>query len=128
MKKREKHITRLHIILFFLVLIIGLSIFFGIRVKSKNSSKEYKKYESRMIDGAKNYVQIEGLTLEEGEEERIELKVLMNKHLVYDIPSECKGYVLVNYEENYETEELEMQYSAYLKCGKKYTSVNYSEY
>lgn len=130
MKKREKHITRLHIILFCLVLIIGLSIFFGVRSKIKNKSKQYKKYEEIMVDQAKNYVKLTGITLEEGEEEIIDLKDLKRVKLIYpnDFPSECKGYVLAIYEENDETEKLEMNYTAYLKCGKKYTSVNYSEY
>ena len=65
---------------------------------------------------------------EEGEETKISLSDLQKSNFVYDIPSECKGYVLVIYEENIESETLEMEYSAYLKCGKKYTSVNYSEY
>ena len=83
-----------------------------------------------MVDQAQNYIKLEGITLEEGEEERIDLKDLKKAKLIYptDIPSECKGYVLAIYEENDETEELEMNYTAYIKCGKKYTSVNYSEY
>ncbi|MBR2712415.1 MAG: hypothetical protein IKE73_01765 [Bacilli bacterium] len=128
MKKREKHITRLHIILFFLVLIIFLSVFFGIRSKAKGKTEKYKAYESNMIKGARNYVKYKNISLEEGEETKISLSDLQKSNFVYDIPSECKGYVLVIYEENIESETLEMEYSAYLKCGKKYTSVNYSEY
>ena len=128
MKKREKHITRLHIILFFLVLIVFLSVFFGIRSKAKGNIEKYKTYENNMIKGARNYVKYKNISLEEGEETKISLSDLQKSNFVYDIPSECKGYVLVIYEENIESETLEMEYSAYLKCGKKYTSVNYSEY
>ena len=124
MRKREKHITRLHIILFFLVLIIGVSIFIGIRSKHKEVNNNYKKYEERMVETAPIYIKLNDIDIEDGEQLIIELEDI--KPYLYEIPDECDGYVVALSEENNETEEFEINYTAYLKCG-KYKTKNYSE-
>lgn len=126
-KRREKHITRLHIILFFLVLVISLSIFIGVKTKQASDDKNYKMYVSVMEDAARSYSIIYHVEIEDGEQEIIELEDLKDSNLVYDIPDDCDGYVIALSEENIETEEFEVNYTAELKCGNKFSTSNYSE-
>ena len=128
-RQREKHITRLHIILFFLVLIIGLIIFFVIKGTLNNSSNKYKEYEETLENAAENYAIINNIVFYEGFEERIDIVDIVNQGLVRsDIIDECEGYVIVRRERNIATEEIENIYKAYIKCGDKYRSTNYSSY
>lgn len=126
-RKREKHITRLHIILFFLVIIVGLSIYLGITIKINNDINKYKSYEERIVKASKTYYKINQLSISEGYEKRLNISKLIDQGLVDSI-DECKGYVLITSEKDLYSDDYNIEHRAYIKCGKKYATINYSEY
>ena len=60
---------------------------------------------------------------------KITLKTLLDSNLVYsDLKDKCTGYVIITNEEDFSSDKYELVYNAYIKCGKKYMTANYSEY
>lgn len=128
-REREKHITRLHIILFFLVIITGVSIYLGITIKMNNDTTKYKEFESELVTASKIYYRLNQMSVSDGDEKRINMKKLVNQGLIQnDLTSKCKGYVLITSERDIYTDEYELIHRAYIKCDNRYTTVNYSEY
>lgn len=127
-RERKKHITRLHIILFFLVIIIGLIVFFVVK-NIMTSDKKYKEFEQVIKDASQIYYKINKLDLAEDEEEYINIKKLDEQGLLSDntLISKCKGYVIVSNELDYELDKYKLIYRPYIDCGKKYSSINYQE-
>ena len=62
-REREKHITRLHIILFFLVIIIGLTTFFIVKGKLNNRTEKYKKFEEDIVTASKIYYKLKEMKI-----------------------------------------------------------------
>ena len=125
-REREKHITRLHIILFCLVVIAGLTTFFVLKYRSAEELKEYKEFEKELVTATKNYYKLNKVKIKEGFEIRIEMDTLIKqKFLSNDLTKECKGYTIIG---NVKTLEgnYELEYTGYIKCGDKYMSDNYS--
>ena len=54
-REREKHITRLHIILFFLFVITGVSIYIGVTVHMNKNVKKYQNLEKELVTASKLY-------------------------------------------------------------------------
>ena len=128
-REREKHITRLHIILFFLVLIIGFSVYFGVKSSIKNSSQKYKTLENDIVTATKIYYKINQIDLEDGYEKRINIKKLKEQGLLQnELSDSCKGYALVISDKDIYTGEYDITYEPYIKCSNKYTTANYSDY
>ena len=75
-REREKKITRLHIILFFLVVITGSIIFFVIRSKVNVSDETYKEYEKEIKEASMNYYNIHNIDLEVGYSKIVNIKKL----------------------------------------------------
>ena len=72
---------------------------------------------------------IKNLDIDEGEEKKITLKTLSDSNLVYsDLKDKCDGYVIITNEEDLSSDKYELVYNAYIKCGRKYMTANYSEY
>lgn len=130
-REREKHITRLHIILFFLVLIIGLSVFFIVRNQLNNRTDKYKKFESDIVTASKIYYKLKEMKIKDGYEKRINIKAINNEGLIQnELINKCKGYVIMSSEKDIYTDKYEIEHRAYIKCGKNgrdYTTVNYFE-
>lgn len=127
-REREKHITRLHIILFCLFLIFLITIFVIFKVKQSESINKYHDLEKEMVNAADKYYQINNLVLADGNEKRITLNQLKKQNLIYsEIASKCKGYVLSTSEKNFDG-EYEITNTAYIKCSNKYMTSNYEEY
>ena len=126
-REREKHITRLHIILFFLVLTAGLITFLVIRSKINNNQELYVEFEKEIVDASKNYYKIEGVEIEEGGYKKINIKKLYDSGLLSneDVIKKCKGYALMEYDVDIYTDEYEVTHSAFITCGKKYTTKGY---
>lgn len=126
----EKYfLTRGKTILFGFILLVVILIFVFIKIGSSNSNEKYKDFESELKSAAENYYIINDMDLDEGEEIRVSIEQLSNKNLVYnDLKDKCKGYVIILNEEDYVTGNYELVYRAYIKCGNKYMSSNYSEY
>ena len=121
--------TRGKAILLGLVLLSILIIIITIKLGKQNSIKEYKDFEEELKNAAENYVIINNVILDEGEEIRVTKSKLIENNLIYnDLKDKCSAYVLVSNEEDIATEEYTIVYRAYIKCGKKYITSNYSEY
>lgn len=127
-REREKHITRLHIILFFLFIIIGLVVFFVVK-NAITSDKKYKEFEQVLTDASQIYYKINKLDLAEDEEEYINITKLDEQGLLSDntLINKCKGYVIVSNELDYDLDKYKLIYRPYIDCGKKYSSINYQE-
>lgn len=125
-REREKHITRLHIILFCIFLIGGLTIFFVLKYKAAEELKNYKKFEKELVNATKNYYKLNKIKIKEGFEIRIDMETLVNKKfLSNDLTNECKGYTIIGNVKTLEG-DYELEYTGYIKCGDKYISDNYS--
>lgn len=127
-RDREKHITRLHIILFCLFLTIALTLFLTIR-HSLTSDKKYKDFEQVLKDGSVIYYKINKMDVNEDDEEIVDIKKLDEQGLLSDnsLMKKCKGYIIFSNEQNYNTDKYEINYKPYIDCGKKYSTINYSE-
>lgn len=122
-------ITRGMAILATLILIIVLAIIITINAEKSINVNKYKDFENELVIGAQNYYDIKNLDIDEGEEKKITLKTLSDSNLVYsDLKDKCNGYVIISNEEDFSSDKYELVYNAYIKCGKKYMTANYSEY
>ena len=122
-------ITRGMAILAALILIVVLAIVFTINLGKSTNVNKYKDFEKELVTGAQNYYVIKNLDIDEGEEKKITLKTLSSSNLVYsDLKDKCDGYVIITNEEDFSTEKYKLNYNAYIKCGRKYMTANYSEY
>ena len=127
-REREKHITRLHIILFCLAVIAGLTVFFVIKHNKEQELANYKNFEKELVTATKNYYKINKSTIKEGYEMRVDLDTLIKqKFISNDLTKECKGYTVIGNNKTLEG-DYELEYVAYIKCGNKYVSDNYSAY
>lgn len=128
-REREKHITRLHIILFFLVIIIGVSIYIGVNIGKNKNIDNYKEFEKELVNASELYYKLNNIELEDGFEKKVNIKKLDEQGLIQnELITKCKGYVIMSSERDIYSEEYIIEHIAYIKCGKRYTSVNYSEY
>ena len=128
-REREKHITRLHIILFFLFIFICLFIYVGINISKRKSVTKYKEFENELVNASELYYQITNIDLEDGYEKKINIKRLNKQGLLQnDLVNKCKGYVIISSEKDIYSEDFEVIHRAYIKCSNKYTTTNYSEY
>lgn len=122
-------ITRGMAILAALILIIIIGIIIALNVGKSTNVNKYKDFEKELVTGAQNYYEIKNLDIDEGEEKKISLKTLSDSNLVYsDLKDKCSGYVIITNEEDFSTEKYKLNYNAYIKCGRKYMTANYSEY
>lgn len=122
-------ITRGMAILAALILIIIIGIIIAINVGKSTNVNKYKEFEKELVTGAQNYYAIKNLDIDEGEERKISLKNLSDSNLVYsDLKDKCSGYVIITNEEDFSSEKYKLNYNAYIKCGRKYMTANYSEY
>jgi uncharacterized ion transporter superfamily protein YfcC len=127
-REREKHITRLHIILFFLVVIIGLTTFFIVRGKINKRTDKYKTFEKDIVTASKIYYKLKSIKVKDGYEKRVNIKKIAKEGLIQnELIEDCKGYVIMSSERDMYTDEYEIEHRAYIKCGKNYTTVNYFE-
>lgn len=121
-------ITRGMAILAALILII-IGIIIAVNIGKSTNVNKYKDFEKELVTGAQNYYEIKNLDIDEGEEKKISLKTLSDSNLVYsDLKDKCSGYVIITNEEDFSTEKYKLNYNAYIKCGRKYMTANYSEY
>lgn len=122
-------ITRGMAILAALILIIIIGIIIAVNIGKSTNVNKYKDFEKELVTGAQKYYEIKNLDIDEGEEKKISLKTLSDSNLVYsDLKDKCSGYVIITNEEDFSTEKYKLNYNAYIKCGRKYMTANYSEY
>lgn len=122
-------ITRGMAILVTLIIIVIIGIIIAINVGKNTNINKYKDFEKELVTGAQNYYVIKNLDIDDGEEKKITLKTLSDSNLVYsDLKDKCDGYVMITNEEDFSGDKYELVYNAYIKCGRKYMTANYSEY
>lgn len=131
MKKLNNNgvITRGMVLLAALILVVVITVIIIIKVNTAKSDDKYKEFEEEMVSAAQNYYIIKNVDVEEGEEKRITLKQLVNSNLVYnELKDKCNGYVILSNEKDIATDEYDLVYTAYIECGSRYMSANYSKY
>ncbi len=121
-REREKHITRLHIILFGLVIAIGIIVLISIKGSGNKKIERYKKLERDLKTATIYYYGNNGITVPEGEMKRITMKTIVeNGYLQDDITNECEGYTLISNFRNVDG-EFEIEFGSFIKCGDSYKS------
>ena len=126
-REREKHITRLHIILFFLATIITIIVIVSIKGCSTNSDEKYKELEEEMLVAAKTYIKRNNVQILDGHSSKIKLKVLrQGSYTQNELADECDGYVLIESQKGYDGSYV-VEYNAYISCGDSYISPGYSD-
>lgn len=127
-REREKHITRLHLILFFLVVIIAGIVVLSIKRSISTGQVKYEELEQEVIKASKTYFKIENITIKDGYEKKINISILKNNNYIQnDLINDCKGFVIISRQKNSD-DLFENYYSAYLQCGNKYKTVGYDIY
>ena len=127
--KEKKFLTRGTVLLFAILIVIVLIVFISFKIVKNSSVKKYNTFEDELVSAAENYYAIKDIEIDDGEEKKITIKELSKMNLVYnELASKCDGYVIIASEEDISTEEYEIVYRPYIKCGKKYMTANYSEY
>lgn len=126
----EKYfLTRGKAILFGLILIAVIVIVIVFKINGSNSTQKYKAFEKEIKSAAENYFVIKGLKMDDGEEIRISKKTLQDNHLIYnELKDKCDAYAIISNEKNFGTDQFEIVFTGYIKCGNKYVSSGYSEY
>lgn len=130
-KVREKKITRLHLILASLALLSILVFFIVIKVKIGNKGKEYLQYEKELVIFADNYYEIKNIKIKDGTVDRISISKLKEAKLINTdskLVKKCDGYVESTSTKDYNSMEYIITRKAYIKCGNKYKTINYTEY
>lgn len=122
-------ITRGMVLLASIILFAVIGTVIAIMVGKNKSDDKYKLFENELVTGAQNYFIIKNMDIDEGEEKRINMSDLAKNNLIYnDLKDKCNGYVLVSNEKDIPTDDYNIEYRAYIKCGNRYMTVNYSEY
>ena len=126
-REREKHITRLHIILFFLAVIITIIVIVSIKGCQANSDKKYVELEDEMVVASKTYIKRNNVQIVDGHSIKINLKILrQGSYIQNELADECDGYVLIESQKGYDG-TYEVTYNAYISCGGSYISPGYSD-
>lgn len=126
----EKYfLTRGKAILFGLILIAVIVLAIIFKIKSDNSTEKYKEFEKEIKSAAENYFIIKNVKIDKGEEVRVSKKTLQANNLIYnELKDKCDGYAIISNEKNFGTDQFELTFTGYIKCGNKYISSGYSEY
>ena len=126
-REREKKITRLHLILFGLVVIIAIIVVLSIKIGGSNRIKKYKKLEEDLRTATIYYYAPKASELEKSRMEVVSLKTIVdNGYLQDEMTSKCEGYTIISNYRNLDG-EYEIGYEPFIKCGNSYISVNYDE-
>lgn len=123
-REREKHITRLHLILVGLVLTIGIITLIVVNVRKNNKIARYKELEKNLKIATKYYFKNNKLEVNKGERKIIKMKTIIeNGYLQDELTNPCDGYTVIS---NYKINgEYKLEYEAYIKCGNSYKTYGY---
>ncbi|MBR3117238.1 MAG: hypothetical protein IKF36_05120 [Bacilli bacterium] len=127
-REREKHITRLHIILFFLVVIVLVIVLLSFKNRNSNSDDKYIEFESEIVRATQTYVnKLNKITITNGKETKLDINLLKKSALLQnDLADKCEGYVIINNQKNIDG-EYETTYEAYISCTGGYMTPGYIE-
>ena len=125
-KEREKHITRLHIILFALVVIGLTTTLIVINVKKNQKLARYQKLETDLQTATSYYLQNNNIVVDKGRRKIIKMDtVIKNGYLQDEMTKECTGYTIVLNSRASLENDYEISYDPYIKCGKSYQTEGY---
>lgn len=123
-REREKHITRLHLILIGLVLTAGIITLIVVSVKKNEKIARYKKLESDLTTATKYYIKNNKIDIAKGARVIIKMQtVVENGYLQDELTESCKGYTVV--ENALVGNKYKIIYDSYIKCGKAYMTKEY---
>ena len=127
LREREKKITRLHIILFVLAIIVVSVVVVTIRYNNYKTVEKYKKLEKDLNIAAKYYYKDKASELAKGQQVIISMKTIIdNGYLQDELTKKCDGYTIIG---NYRglNGKFELGYLSYIKCGNSYETYNFEE-
>ena len=102
----EKYfLTRGKAILAGLILLAVIIVFIVIKVGGATSVQKYKDFENELKNAAESYYDINN-----------------------ELKDRCVGYVVISSEKDIASEDYNIVFRPYIKCGRKYITSNYSEY
>lgn len=125
-REREKKITRLHLILFALVVTTIIVVVTTVMTSGNKKIERYKKLEKDLNTATIYYYGSKEEELEKGRMKVIKMQTIIdNGYLQDEITSKCKGYTIVS---NYRIAgEYEISYESYIKCGNTYVTPDFEE-
>lgn len=125
-REREKHITRLHLILFALVVTVAIIVIVAVRSGGSKKVAKYKKLEKDLKTATVYYFENKNKEVEKGRREIINMNTITSSGYLQDeITKECIGYTEIT---NYKFDgKYRLEYDSYIKCGDKYTTAGYEE-
>lgn len=125
-REREKKITRLHLILFALVVTTIIVVVTTVMTNGNKKIERYKKLEKDLNTATIYYYGSKEEELEKGRMKVIKMQTIIdNGYLQDEITSKCKGYTIVS---NYRIAgEYEISYESYIKCGNTYVTPDFEE-
>ena len=125
-REREKKITRLHLILFALVVTTIIIVVTTVMTSGNKKIERYKKLEKDLNTATIYYYGSKEEELEKGRMKVIKMQTIIdNGYLQDEITSKCKGYTIVS---NYRIAgEYEISYESYIKCGNTYVTPDFEE-
>ena len=126
-REREKHITRLHIILFFLVVIGLTTTLIVINVKKSQKLARYTKLENDLKTATVYYIENNKIEIEKGRRKIIRMKTIISSGYLQDeLTKNCKGYTIVSNSRNLDG-KYELGFEPYIKCGDAYTTSGFED-
>jgi hypothetical protein len=126
-REREKHITRLHIILFSIIVIAAVTTVIVVKTGGSRKIQRYKKLEKDLNTATIYYFGNKELELEKGRIKVIKMDTLIkNGYLQDEITSKCKGYTIVSNARQIDG-SYEIGYNSYIKCGDSYKTIGFED-
>ncbi len=126
---KKTTLTRGKILVIVSIILIIVFVIIGFNVIKKVTINKYKNFEEEIKIEAENYFEIKNLKLENGEEIKITLSELKKQNLISnELQGKCDGYAIISSERDIYTNKYSIYYRPYIKCGKIYSTPNYSEY
>ncbi len=126
----EKYfLTRGKAILAGLILLAVIIVFIVIKVGGATSVQKYKDFENELKNAAESYYDINSVDIEDGEIRRLSMKEVLKAYSTdNELKDRCVGYVVISSEKDIASEDYNIVFRPYIKCGRKYITSNYSEY
>ena len=129
MEEEKYFLTRGKAILAGLIFVAVIVVFIVIKTGGAASTQKYKDFENELKSAAESYYEINNMDIEDGEIKRISMNEVLKVYSTdNELKDRCVGYVTFSSEKDITSDDYSIIFRPYIKCGKKYTSSNYSEY
>lgn len=127
---QEKYfLTRGKAILAGLILITVIIVFIVIKTGGARSVEKYKDFENELKAAAESYYDINSIDIEDGEIKRLSMNEVLKVYATdNELKDKCVGYVVLSSEKDIASDDYNIVFRPYIKCGRRYMTSNYSEY